>query len=424
MKKLLALVFVVIALTLVSLNTIAALPEAADDDIRVWVDGVPIIEGTTTPLAIFADETVPIRVGFTAARDAEDVRIKVEVRGYADDLEVKSSKFDIINGNFYTKSMSIKFPFDLDDELSNVVKLKVTVYNDDCESVTERTLEIQRESYQIDVLSIDTDSQAIAGQQFAVDVVLKNRGMRDLEDLFVTARIPALGIERRAYFNDVFALDDEDRDRDNCKSCKSNDDDEDEQDSISGRIYLMIPEDAPSGKYQLEVSVRSDDVSASAVREIVVENKFSGENVVASTSAKTFSMGEEVKYTVLIVNPSSSLKVYNIVPESSGALTVMVDPAVVAVSAGSSKEVEITVKGNEQGTHRFGVNVYSNNELVKRIDLTATVQESKVETRLRTNPIIALTIVLAIVFVVLLVVLISLLSRKPQKSEEFSESYY
>jgi preprotein translocase subunit SecG len=40
------------------------------------------------------------------------------------------------------------------------------------------------------------------------------------------------------------------------------------------------------------------------------------------------------------------------------------------------------------------------------------------------NPIVVLTVVLAIIFLVLLVVLIVLIGRKPQKSEEYGESYY
>ena len=420
MKKLLALVFAILALTMSTVNIVSALDEAANDDIRVWVDGVPLVERTTIPLAIFAGETVPVRVGFSAAKDAEDVRIKIEVRGYADDLEVRSERFDIIDGNFYTKSMPLQFPYDLDDELSNVVKIKITIYNDDCESVTERTLEIQRESYQVDVLSVDTDSEAIAGQPFAVDVVLKNRGIRNLEDLFVTARIPALGIERRAYFSDIFALDDEDR-----TNVNLNDDDEDEQDSVSGRIYLMIPEDAKSGMYALEVSVKNDDVTANAVREVQVNNKFSGESVVVSTISKTFSAGEEAAYELLIVNPSSTLKVYSIVPETSRSLSVQADQSVIAVPAGSSKTIVLNVMSSEEGTQNFGVNVYSGNVLVKRAELTANVREAQNRTAITgTNPVVVLTIVLAIVFVVLLVVLIALLGRKPQKTEEFGESYY
>ena len=412
MKKLLALVFAVLVLTFATVSIVSATNEIASNGTQLWVDGVQMVQGQSLPLSIFAGDTIPIRVGFTAAQNAVDVRIKVEIKGYADDLAVRTNRFDILDGNFYTKAMALQIPYDLKNELSDKVTLKVTVYNDDSESVKEFPVEVQRESYQVDVLSIDTDSKAIAGQPFAVDVVLKNKGMRNLEDLFVTARISALGIERRVYFSDLFALDN------NSKNNK-------EDDSISGRIYLNMPEDAKSGTYALEVSVKNDDVSANAAKQVMVENKFSGESVVASTVTKTFSAGEEVTYDVLVVNPSSTLKIYNIVPETSRDLTVEATQSVVAVPAGSSKNVELRVMAANEGSQKFGVNIYSNNELVKRVELTANVQGSKVSNTItKTSPVIALTIVLAIVFIVLLVVLIALLSRRPQKTEEFGESYY
>jgi len=40
------------------------------------------------------------------------------------------------------------------------------------------------------------------------------------------------------------------------------------------------------------------------------------------------------------------------------------------------------------------------------------------------NPVVVLTVVLAIIFVVLLIVLLVLIGKKPEKSEEFGESYY
>ena len=51
----------------------------------------------------------------------------------------------------------------------------------------------------------------------------------------------------------------------------------------------------------------------------------------------------------------------------------------------------------------------------------ANVSESAVSIA---SPIVVLTIILAIIFIVLLVILIVLLGKKPEKQEEFGESYY
>ncbi len=57
-------------------------------------------------------------------------------------------------------------------------------------------------------------------------------------------------------------------------------------------------------------------------------------------------------------------------------------------------------------------------------ELVNTFTFSAVEDASVTSPIVVLTIILAIVFLVLLVVLIVLIGKKPEKVEEFGESYY
>ncbi len=66
------------------------------------------------------------------------------------------------------------------------------------------------------------------------------------------------------------------------------------------------------------------------------------------------------------------------------------------------------------------MNVISGNEL-NTVALNTQVEGKSVASK---NPITVLTVILAIVFLVLLVVLIVLIGKKPNKSEEFGESYY
>ena len=411
------LAFCVVMLALVS-NVAAA--ELANDTV-VWVSGVPVsFNGYFTEQpAVFVGESLPVKVSFVAAKNAEDVRVEVEIDGYENGLEARTERFDIINGVRYTKTMSIDVPFDLEDELSDSFDVTVKIYDDHDKSVREFTVKVQRESYQLEMLSIDTTGSAQAGKSFPVELVLKNRGMRDLEDVFVTARIPALGIERRMYFKDVFALD---------ESC---DDDECNDDSLYGKIDLMIPSNAAPGVYTLEITARNDDVVSSATKQIAVENTIPSESVIPTMSVKTFAVGEEVVYEILLVNPTDNVKIYRATADGAEDLSVSVDPTLIALSAGSSKSLMVKVNAAETGKYRFGVNVFSESgDLIRRVELTANVRGSdytsgdasgngKID-----NTVLALTIVLAVIFVVLLIILITLLSKKPQKTEEFGESYY
>ncbi len=133
---------------------------------------------------------------------------------------------------------------------------------------------------------------------------------------------------------------------------------------------------------------------------------------------------------MLIVNPSNKLKVYRIVPESASSdLSVSVAESVVAIPAGSSKTVKVLASSQKVGIYNFNVNVFSGEELVNKVALSTNVvggenTSSNTTPSTTISPVVILTVVLAIVFIVLLVVLLVLVGKKPEKSEEFGESYY
>jgi hypothetical protein len=192
---------------------------------------------------------------------------------------------------------------------------------------------------------------------------------------------------------------------------------DEETDTVSGRIFLEVPYTAKAGIYTLEVKVTNDDVESNFVRQVVVTNDLS-ENVIVTSTGKTVAVGEDAEYTLLLINPTNDLKVYRVVTEASGEVSSSVDSSVVAVPAGSSKTVTVTAKALSEGEYNFDVNVFSGENFVSKVTLNLKAEGKSV------NPIVVLTVILAIIFLVLLVVLIVLIGKKPQKSEEFGESYY
>jgi preprotein translocase subunit SecG len=134
----------------------------------------------------------------------------------------------------------------------------------------------------------------------------------------------------------------------------------------------------------------------SKAKQIVVENELT-ESVIKSGN------------DLILVNPTNKLKVYKVIPESPAT----VNENTVVVSAGSSRIVTV----NPNSAESFSVSVFSGENLV------GTVEFTNIESQV-TSSIVVLTVILAIIFVVLLVVLIVLLTKKPEKDEEFSESYY
>lgn len=391
---------------LITLTSVIATTGNLDVTINeVSVNGVELSPGQTTTVAGFAAENIPVRVSFTANEDASDARVRVWLSGYRADVSSKTERIELINESTYSKLFSLVLPYDI--EPSEETKLYVRVETKTGYKEEEFNLRLQRESYELEILSAEMPQKISAGEVLPIDVVLKNRGYNRLDDLFVRVAIPELGIQKRTYFWDLTPKDDCGTD-----SC-------DKEDSTERTIYLNIPAGVQAGVYKVELEVENSDFDEKIVKNLVVEADGTSE-VIAATLSKKFSKGEEAVYELIIVNPGKKIRVYSILPEEVKNLVVEAEESIVTVPADSSKIVKIKVKALEEGTYSFSVNVNSEGKLIGRLNLNAVVEKGA---RVTSNSAVVLTIVLVIVLVVLLIVLIVLLTRKPAK-EEIEESYY
>ena len=406
--------FVAIAAVLFLLQAVSAMTVTGDltqGDPSISVNGIDV---TGNDVSVIAGDTISVRVRFVSDVDASDVKIKAEIEGDKIDSEVTSASFDVEEGMTYRQVLTLKVPSELKDVKSDYITLNLKIWNGDFKTEAEDIqLRVQRPSYNAVIKSVTAPQTVDAGDTIPVELVLKNVGYNDLDDLYVSIKIPALNIEKTGYFGDLVAIED----------CTDSCDDED-TDTISGRLTLEVPYNAKAGVYSLEVSVKNDDTTSSQTKQITINNVFSGGNVMVTATSKTVAVGENAEYSLVILNPTDKLKVYRIVTESSSGLSSNAGEAVVAVPAGSSKTVKVTANADKAGEYKFNVNVFSGEELVQTIALNAKVEGSAIGGTNITSPIVVLTIILAIVFLVLLVVLIVLLGKKPEKSEEFGESYY
>lgn len=420
-KKKLLVSFLVIASILLISSFVSA--SELTSNARVKVDGTSVPHNE---VSVVAGELITVEVFFEADFNDQDVTIKAELEGDKADVESISKSFDVEVNKTYRKTLTIRVPYELKDALSDDLALNIKIdgkeYNTE---IPEITLRVQRPSYNADIKSVGVQGTVDAGEEFPVDVVLKNIGYNNLDDLYVTASIPALGIQREGYFGDIVALEcDEDSDAvDNYGVKVDRKCNEDDTDTVSGRILLKVPYDAKAGVYTVEVEVKNDDATSSKTAQLEVANDFTS-NVIVTNTMSTVAVGEDAEYNILIVNPTDKLKVYRVVTESSGSLSSNADSAVVAVPAGSSKTVKITANADAEGDYAFKVNVFAGEQLVEAVTLNAKVEGQGSKKIGTNNPIVILTVVLAIIFIVLLIVLIVLIGKKPEKSEEFGESYY
>ena len=400
---------------LLALAVFAASASAMGSFTEIEVNGVDAVEDGIVlagSISAFGGQILPVRVTFDSGDvTSEDVRVKVWISGEKDYI-ISTERFDVLPNKTYSRVLSVQVPFDL-DETEEDFNLKVVVESqndEDVVSIVSIPLGVQRESYLVELLDVAMDNQIKAGDSLAVDIVLKNRGRHLAEDTFVRVKIPALGIERRAYFGDLSAIDQSHPDK---------------EDAVERRMQISIPGNTPAGIYPVEIEAyNADSVTTLNKKLEVVAVGTSGHSlVVSSATSKTFAVNEEGIYSLTLVNSGTNVRVYELVVDGDSSLELSVDEPVVAIPAGTSKTVKVMAMSEKAGKYSFAVNVHSDGQLVKRESFSANV-EGKTNEITGTNPTVLLTVVLAVIFIVLLVVLIVLLTRKPQKSDELGESYY
>ncbi len=400
MKRNLLLVpfFAVLALMFVSF---ASAGELVSGDIDTTFNGVDLTSSMTMTGEV--NGIVPVRVTFDADENMSDVRIEVSMEGYRDDVEAKTSRFDIIDGNTYTKLLSLELPRDA-DYLNDEYTLYVEISSKTKRDVVEYDLSLQRDSYTMEILSVDYNTKVSAGDVFPVSVVLKNTGFNRADDNYVVVSIPELGVSTRGYAGDLIPTED----------CEDEACDE-EEDSVQKTVYLQIPENAVSGVYELEIEAYNKD-SKTRVRELISVGESDSTIILAAVKNQDMNAGETKTYDLVIVNSADDVKVFNVQSVSGSDLSVSV-PSVVTVGPDASKTVSILVTADddaEVGTYTFSVDVDG-----KQIVFGANVIGKSVSTSM-----VALTVILVIIFVVLLAVLIVLLTRKEKQIEEVETSYY
>ncbi|MFA5174421.1 MAG: hypothetical protein WC438_04535 [Candidatus Pacearchaeota archaeon] len=375
---------------------------------RVVADGVLYLD--CEDIAVTVGNSIDIEVVFTANADVDNARVKVYTEGYKNDVTETSSEFRLVKDKTYVKKFTLNMPssMDLDTDPENLA-LNVRVYAKDVDAVEKSyKISVQKESYSLDILSIESDSEVVAGDTLALDVVVENNGANRLDNVYVKASIPELGISKKVYFGDIEYTED--------------DNDEDINDAVEKTIYLNIPRNSIPGVYNIEVEASNYDETVKAKKSITVQSVEAG--VIPTVTAKTVAIGGETEFELVLVNTNDRMVVYSITPGESEGLIVESGQSIVTVPADSSTTVKVRVKATEsatEGTHLVTVNVNSESGLVRQVTFSANVEGTSSTT---TNTVFVLTVVLAIVFVVLLIVLIVLLTKKPAETEEFGETSY
>lgn len=392
------LLFPIVALLAVFLVGAVSASEIASYGLTVSFKDIQL--GSDTYVG-YVGETVPIRVSFESNINVTDARIKVRIEGHREEIASSTRRLTLVQGGVYTELLNLRLPSDLRDTLEDY-----TLYVE-VSSAVDRTeaaynIRMQRESYDLKVLSVDYNLDASAGSTVPVMVVVKNTGFQRNDDVYVIVAVPELGISARAYLEDLVAIEEC---ADGC----------DRVDSISRILNLKIPENANPGIYDMTVTVYNSDFRT-VEKKVLKVNAPATSSLVATSRNQELRAGETKTYDLVIVNSDNNIKVYTLSAVSSSALEVSV-PSVVTVAPQTAYTVPVTVKaksGAESGNHAFTVSVNG-----QQTSFVANVGQGS-----SSRGVVALTIILAIIFVALLILLIVLLFRRERKVEEVETSYY
>ena len=284
----------------------------------------------------FASETsgrIPVFIQFKATENEQDVRVVAWLSGERRN-GVESERFDVLVNRTYTKVIYLDAPQTL-NELNEPKKLEIVVESDDAGTADSRSIDltIQRESYQIEILSVDMQPEIKAGGSLFVDVVLKNRGSHFAEDNFVRVSIPELQVETKSYFGDLSSLDQANPDK---------------EDTVEKRVFLRIPDQVPTGLYTVKVEASNPDATVSAEKRVLISGLEREARVITSSTTKTFSTSEQGEYKLTLVNKGNTIEVYTLVIDSPKELDVESDDTVVVVPAGTSKTVTLTANAAQE----------------------------------------------------------------------------
>ncbi|PIU75696.1 hypothetical protein COS75_03015 [Candidatus Pacearchaeota archaeon CG06_land_8_20_14_3_00_35_12] len=400
-KKTLGLFFVFLTAVLTVMTAVSALDNVANFGVEVRGQSL-----SGTVLSVSRGETLPVHIVFQAVGDGQDIQVSAEIKGYRRAITDETARFDVIDGVTYDKYVYLKIPSDIsanDDYLLNIeVTAKDFVYTQ------SYTVELQRNSYTLEVLSVETPSVVAAGKTLTANIVVKNRGSHDAEDVYVKASIPELGVEKTVYAGDLLNADSEHRD-----------------DTVEKTIALVVPSSARKGTYNLVVEAYNADTSVTKQKAITVDGvgETTATEILLKEVSKKVEQGKSTAYELTLVNLAETSQSYSIdVEGADGWAVVQTNPAdlTLAKEASQSVTVYLTVSSAATiGQHNLIVNVKSGNTMLKQVNLVAEVQ--------RAGEINALTIsaiVLAIILVVLIVALVMIKGQGSNKVSDEEVSYY
>ncbi len=438
--KLMKPLFVVFVLALLLAGSFPHAVKADDAGIKfvsiqlngeyVFFKGKPA--GNLDHINVKPGENLLIQVAYenTGTSTIDDVRVSARVLGYEFGNLVADSDIDkVIPGQNYLKTLNILIPDDIDT--SQTYTLRVEISSPISLVSHETQLEVDENRHDINFfpggITITPAEKIMAGRPMFVEILLENKGGEKEENIEVQVRIPQLGVSATGFIPELIPRVEEQK--------QKFDTDEESSDSVS--LLLRPPEDAPSGDYDLQITVlynRGHDV-ITATKKITIQGvekevPTSEQTVVnVDSQSKQGKPGEEVAYKISIANLASTKGLYTISVDGVDFGEVRVDPSFVSINPTSTGEARVYVTPfatAEAKDHTFVIRVMQDRDIVSEVSSNFKVLGN--QKQLGTTFKSALAVIFAVLVIVLIILGLVVAFRRMQKEEEPSvtegQTYY
>ncbi len=367
-------------------------------------------------------DSLEVEVGLKANGEAKDVEVEASIKGYEysdyEPLVGTTHVFDMKEGKTYYKKFSLNLPKELDQD-EYLLRVRITDKNHDAvEKVVKIYVDAVRHGVEIKDTDFSPSLKLKAGKALQAKVVLENFGVKDEENVKVTASISELGVSASDY---VDALEADDT-------------------QATEVLYLKIPSDAKAGKYPVQVTVKYDNMKEVTAKTYTLEvlegeiaqQETAGEKLVLTAGPESQNVvagGSQAMYPITLTNEGKASQTYALELVAGDWADAKLSENLFVLAPGETKVAYayITAKeAAEAGEKIFSVTVKNSEKVLKQFSLKANVVKTASSdadySKLRKGLEVA---VIALVVLLVIVGIIIGFSRMGKKDEdEKVKEYY
>jgi len=338
-------------------------------------------QDTSSVMYVERGETIDVDVALEADEDVSSLRLVAWMSGYEpEDIRDSTEQFDLEANVKRVFHLKLALPADMETDENYYLHIDLRNHKGVVHSVNDVELRVAESRHKLDIMDviISPSTSLEAGDVFFTEVRVENMGAKKEENVKVEVDVPELGLSTRTWLDDLVPKD-------------SGDD----ESSLSTRpLMLKVPKDAVSGEYEVLVTVTynrgrdsvqwSGKLSVNGAEPTDASTGADGQSqrkalITVDSSTKSLVQGEEKTFKLMFANLGNDKQTYTV--KVLGAQLwgeARVDPAFVTVMPGDAAVMYVNILAREDaqpGKYSFTLQIRENNQIVKELNLGATVVE-------------------------------------------------